>query len=1015
MRYGHRLAVPPGDTRARRFRPRLIEMSLVVFSVLGSSASVFAVSGTWNSTATTGAWQTPANWISGNVPGATSVTTNVDTATFNSTSNITSIVPDPSRNLESITFDTSAAAYTIGTTNGSALVLTAAGEIQIASTFAGSNLTETVNAPLTLEGNYTFADNGVNPGDLLTFGGAIGSGVFGSHTLTIAGSGNTTINGVIAGAGTIGLVKNDNGTLTLGASNTFTGGVTINAGALVVNNAGALNATTPNAVAFGASSTGTLTLSGHNVTVGGLTTNAVSGAPLVQNASATPATLTINNSASNTYAGVLQDGTGAGALSLKKNLSGGLTLSGINTYSGGTTLTAGTLISATTGSLGSGPVTLNAGTLRVLPNGNQVTVANFGGTGNGWTVNSAGITGIPITNDVLTLTDGNNNEARSAFFNTPQPFAIGSAGFTASFVYQPGGSVGADGVTFMLQNDSRGAAALGGAGGSLGLNGITPSAAHEINIYGGHTIGTNFVTDSSTGTYNSTGAVNVASGDPINVTLSYDPVHNVINEMLVDPIANTTFMTSYNNINLASTLGANTALLGFSGATGGANSTQTISNFSYSVVASAPGVYGNGVVVAGGANATIDVGATAANPIISMGTLSIGAGAVSTLNVTASTAATNQAYGLSLGNTTLAGNLILNVANNTNGGGNAAGTLTLGTVADGGAGFGLTVAGPGAVVLSSVNTYSGATTISGGTLRLTGGSTNNITHSSAISIGAAGNLDVTSLAGSALILGAGANAQTLQGSGRLTGSLTVASGSTLSGASGTTLTITGGLSLQNGSISSFAINNSGNPQTPLVNIAGGLSVTGTDTVNFSGAAQLGTYELYSFVGASPPASQFALGTLPSGHFHFSLSTSPGSVVNLIVSNPTGSTTWNFNGNGNYNDVSAWDQNVIPDGAGLTATFGNGSTNAVNVPNVTVTVDGANTVGTLAFTNTNGTSYIVGNDGVAGHGLTLNNNGSGATVSVTAGNPSIFSNLTLADSATFNIAAGEPRQHRRIWV
>src|SRR5258708_4281711 len=227
MHYGHSLAVPRGINRSRRFHRRLIGMSLVVLSVLGSSAFVFAASGTWNSTATTGAWQTSTNWLSGNIPGATSGTTNADTATFNSTSSTTSIVPDAARNLENITFDSSAVAYTIGTTGGNGLLLTAGGEIQIASTFSGSNLTETVNAPLTLEGNYIFADNGVNPGDLLNFGGTIGSGVVGSHTLTIAGNGNTTISGVIAGAGAIGLVKNDSGTLTLGATNTFTGGVTI--------------------------------------------------------------------------------------------------------------------------------------------------------------------------------------------------------------------------------------------------------------------------------------------------------------------------------------------------------------------------------------------------------------------------------------------------------------------------------------------------------------------------------------------------------------------------------------------------------------------------------------------------------------------------------------------------------------------------------------------------------------------------------------------------------------------
>jgi len=39
--------------------------------------------------------------------------------------------------------------------------------------------------------------------------------------------------------------------LVLSASNTFTGGVTINGGVLQIGNGGALNSTTPNAVAMG--------------------------------------------------------------------------------------------------------------------------------------------------------------------------------------------------------------------------------------------------------------------------------------------------------------------------------------------------------------------------------------------------------------------------------------------------------------------------------------------------------------------------------------------------------------------------------------------------------------------------------------------------------------------------------------------------------------------------------------------------------------------------------------------
>ena len=131
--------------------------------------------------------------------------------------------------------------------------------------------------------------------------------------------------------------------LNLGGNNSFTGGVTINGGILQLNNAGALNSTTPNAVTFGASSTGDLQLHGHSVTVGGLTTNATVGTPIVENANALAATLTVNNAGANTFAGVLQNGTGGGALSLTKAGAGTLTVSGNNTFTGGVTINAGIL------------------------------------------------------------------------------------------------------------------------------------------------------------------------------------------------------------------------------------------------------------------------------------------------------------------------------------------------------------------------------------------------------------------------------------------------------------------------------------------------------------------------------------------------------------------------------------------------------------------------------------------------------------------------------------------------
>jgi hypothetical protein len=47
---------------------------------------------------------------------------------------------------------------------------------------------------------------------------------------------------------------------------------------------------------------------------------------------------------------------------------------------------------------------------------------------------------------IETLTDNIGNEARSAFFNTPQPIASPSGGFVASFTYTASGDQAADGV-----------------------------------------------------------------------------------------------------------------------------------------------------------------------------------------------------------------------------------------------------------------------------------------------------------------------------------------------------------------------------------------------------------------------------------------------------------------------------------------------------------------------------------------------------------------------------------------
>ena len=202
--------------------------------------------------------------------------------------------------------------------------------------------------------------------------------------------------------------------------------------------------------------------------------------------------------------------------------------------------------------------------------------------------NPSGVPGISTDNNTLTITTQSGNEASSAFFNSP----AGYQNFTANFIYSDQSTGGADGITFTLENDSRGANALGGGGGDLGYGSdsnhpatsITNSFSAQFNIYQSSSIsvGTDgAITVNNNPNSSNTGSVNLDSGDPINVTLSYNSSAQTITETLVDQATNARFSTTFTGINLASILGTTSAFVGFTGGTGGVNALQTISNFSY--------------------------------------------------------------------------------------------------------------------------------------------------------------------------------------------------------------------------------------------------------------------------------------------------------------------------------------------------------------------------------------------------------------------------------------------------
>ncbi|HEY8967394.1 MAG TPA: hypothetical protein VIM58_13170, partial [Candidatus Methylacidiphilales bacterium] len=220
-------------------------VTAAMLSLLATAPALHAASGTWNG-ATDANWATSTNWSA--VPGATTGTTNADIATFNTDPGTgfggasNPIVIDANRNVKSLLFDTSAGSYVIGAAAGNALVLTGGGSITLAATATGTNLTETINAPLVLSGSYAITNNAPTASnDGFRIGGNISGGSATTlMTLTLNGSGlgNNVVSGNISnGLDTGGLALSlSGGSWTLTGNNTYTGGTTFSGSSVVAIN-----------------------------------------------------------------------------------------------------------------------------------------------------------------------------------------------------------------------------------------------------------------------------------------------------------------------------------------------------------------------------------------------------------------------------------------------------------------------------------------------------------------------------------------------------------------------------------------------------------------------------------------------------------------------------------------------------------------------------------------------------------------------------------------------------------
>ena len=230
--------------------------------------------------------------------------------------------------------------------------------------------------------------------------------------------------------------------------------------------------------------------------------------------------------------------------------------------------------------------------------------AQFNNTGLGWTFNSTenppvnGGVSNSISGDVFTPTDGTTGENRAVWYGS----RLYCGAFEASFTYQDVGGAGADGASFVLQN--QGFTAIGGGGGSLGYAVITPSVGLLIDIYtsaaggsypnGGVLLDVNGLAPSATNPYFGPGSLNIRAGNPVNVNIRY--LNGVLTATLTDTVALTSFSTNA-LVDIPTILGTNMAIVGFTGSEGGTLSHQTISNFSFTPITPLKAVLSGGNLV----------------------------------------------------------------------------------------------------------------------------------------------------------------------------------------------------------------------------------------------------------------------------------------------------------------------------------------------------------------------------------------------------------------------------------
>ena len=646
----------------------------------------------------------------------------------------------------------------------------------------------------------------------------------GSTALTVS-AGSQTIAGQISGSGSLTMAGP--GRLTLGGSNAYSGGTTLSAGLLAINNNSALGS-------------GTFTIGGGTVdsTVAGVT---LAGNPQNWNgdftfAGSNPLNLgtgavTLGSNRQVTLnAGTLTAGgpiSGAGC-SLTLAGSGLMVLTGSNTYSGGTWVSGGTLQVGSGGAVGSIPTA----SIAVLPG---ATLAYNLGTYTATPLSVAGNLSYTATGQLgLSGTYGGNQitaTGNNVSVNGSLVINAGAGGAVIS-----GTSSSAAGIT------SGGARNIT-ANGNVTFNGVYTSSGEYTD---GISLGGVYTDSTGTLTFNGIAGPGAAYGIEQGVSGSFAAgITTYGNVVFIGSGGGGSGGGHDSDINVGALTGNGTVTLIGRNRGLKANGTFTASGLPYNVVlettngASINGLLGAGTDTTGGGNYTIN---SAGSVTFGGRTINAGGGTISLTSASGYNVTANsmlQAAALVISDTsaiaissgaTLTLNTAATISNSVSGAGN------------------LAISG-GSITLAGANTYSGGTTVNGGTINVGnanafGTSTLTINASGTPITGAAFNLYAAnvnggaanvvvngnaSLANNITVTGAGGtdnvNGFSLGGSGALTYTGTISAYSAMMGLVGSsTLSLGPG-----GSITLGYAGNSvffGNPGTTLALNGGRFSSSG---------------------------------------------------------------------------------------------------------------------------------------------------------------------------------------------